>query len=98
MLAFRNVARPRLYDRVELDTAVEQTLLLHLSHLGITCIIQAGAAEGFLIVFSFSWSQAPDSEMVPTNRGKTTEIQMPISWAGNQGEYGDEQKVLRSSI
>lgn len=63
MLAFRNGARPQLYDSLELDDTVKQNLVLHLSNRGIMCIIEAGAAEDFLAVLVLSLSKAPDSEL-----------------------------------
>lgn len=53
MLAFRNGARPQLYDKVVLETALKQTSFSHLFHLDIMCFIQAGAAKEFLAVLSF---------------------------------------------
>lgn len=76
MLAFRSGANPQLYDSVESKTAVQHTILLHLSHLGTICIMQAGASEGFLAVLVLSWSQEPNSEIFPDDRGEMTRILM----------------------
>lgn len=53
---FRNGTRAQLYDSTGLDTAVQQSFFLHLSHLGIMCIIQVAAAEDFRAVLVFSSS------------------------------------------
>lgn len=87
MLAFRNGARPQLYDSPELDIAVQQAFFFHLSDLHIMCIIPAGTTDDFLAVMILSWSLALSVEMFSTKRGskrKTPMLPYLDSWLGRE--------------
>lgn len=54
IVGFRTGGRAQWYDSARLDTAVQQTFSLHLSHPGIMCIIQVAAVEGSGLSWSFN--------------------------------------------
>lgn len=93
MLAFRNGARPKLYDNLELNTTVQQIIFLHQSHRGIVCIIHPGVAENFLAVLVLFWSKALNGELsVQRQDNEYSDAGLSGLWLWGGGKLGPPKK------